>query len=177
MNYALFQSINSLAGRIDAVDDPIEFAAIWLIAVLFAVAAVRVAWALRRRQHRQVAEIAATLALAFLLGVAVAGLGLEQRPFQSHHVHQLIPHGPGTSLPSDHATAAFAVALAVGWFLDRRLGALLLVGATVIGLARIWVGVHYPADVLASLVIAAAAVAVVALAGRLVRIRRAVERP
>jgi undecaprenyl-diphosphatase len=51
----------------------------------------------------------------------------------------------------------------------RRWGAALLVAAALIGLARIWVGVHYPADILASLVIALAAVGTVLLGGRLAR--------
>ncbi|GAA1858671.1 phosphatase PAP2 family protein [Asanoa iriomotensis] len=174
MNYAIFQAINGLAGRVDAVDDPFELAAVWLIVVLFVVAAARAALALRRRQYRQLAEVAATLAVAFLLGSLVGAFGIEQRPFQSHHVHQLLAHAPGTSLPSDHATAAFTLALAVGWFLDRSWGLVLLAGAVLVGFARVWVGVHYPADVLASLLIAVIAVGVVAFAARLLRGRLAV---
>jgi undecaprenyl-diphosphatase len=55
-------------------------------------------------------------------------------------------HDP--SFPSDHASAAFAIAFAVFIF-DRRVGALFLGAATVIGTGRIVVGAHYPADVLA----------------------------
>ncbi|GIF63844.1 hypothetical protein Ais01nite_18790 [Asanoa ishikariensis] len=169
MNYTLFQAINSMAGRVDAVDDPIEFAAIWLIVLLFAAGAARAWLALRRREYQQVGQVGAVLVVAFLLGAVLSGFGLEQRPFQSHQVHQLIAHAPGTSLPSDHATAAFALALAIGWFLDRTWGAVLLVGAALVGLARIWVGVHYPADVLASFLVAVAAVGVVAAGTRLGR--------
>ncbi|MEV4623145.1 phosphatase PAP2 family protein [Asanoa sp. NPDC049573] len=167
MNYRTFEAINGLAGRVDGVDDPVEFVAVWLIFGVFAVAAGLCLHALLRRRFRPVAEVCAALALAFLVGLAVGGLGLEQRPFQAHPVHQLIAHAPGTSLPSDHATAAFAVALAVTVFLHRRWGLALLVAAVLIGLARIWVGVHYPADILASLVIAALAVGVVVLSRRL----------
>jgi undecaprenyl-diphosphatase len=167
VNYRAFEAINALAGRVDGVDDPIEFVAVWLIFATFAVAAGLCVHALLRRRFRPVAEVGATLAVAFLAGLGVAALGLEQRPFQTHRVHQLIAHAPGTSLPSDHATAAFAVALAIAAFLHRRWGAVLLVAAALIGLARIWVGVHYPADILASLVIALAAVGTVLLGRRL----------
>ena len=60
-------------------------------------------------------------------------------------------------MPSDHATAAFAIAFAVGVFLHRRWGAALTVVAVVIGMARVWVGLHYPGDILAGAVIAALA--------------------
>ncbi|WP_344513592.1 phosphatase PAP2 family protein [Dactylosporangium maewongense] len=63
---------------------------------------------------------------------------------------------------------AFAVAAAIGWFLHRRWGITLLVTATVIGVARIWVGVHYPGDILAGLGIALASVLVIEAATRLV---------
>jgi undecaprenyl-diphosphatase len=167
VNYRAFEVMNALAGRVDGVDDPIEFVAVWLIFAVLAVAAGLCVRALLRRRFRPVLEVGTTLAVAFLAGLGVAALGLEQRPFQTHRVHQLIAHAPGTSLPSDHATAAFAVALAVYAFLHRRWGAVLLVAAALIGLARIWVGVHYPADILASLVIALVAVGMVHLGRRL----------
>jgi hypothetical protein len=47
-------------------------------------------------------------------------------------------------MPSDHATAAFAIAFAVGVFLHREWGVALAVVAVLIGLSRVWVGVHYP---------------------------------
>ncbi|MEU0556703.1 phosphatase PAP2 family protein [Dactylosporangium sp. NPDC006015] len=82
--------------------------------------------------------------------------------------YELIPHDAGGSLPSDHATAAFTIAVAIGWFLYRRWGITLLVTATVVGVARIWVGVHYPGDILAGLGIALASVLVIEAATRLV---------
>ncbi|MEK8110462.1 phosphatase PAP2 family protein [Micromonospora sp. M12] len=63
------------------------------------------------------------------------------------------PTRPRRSLPSDHATAAFAVAFAVGVFLSWRWGLLLSVLAAVIGFARVWAGVHNPADILVGAVI------------------------
>ncbi|MCU1588102.1 MAG: (type 2 phosphatidic acid phosphatase) family protein, partial [Frankiales bacterium] len=77
------------------------------------------------------------------------------RPFQDHRLHQLIAHNPGQSFPSDHATAAFACAIAALLLLSRRWGVVLLALATAIGVARVAAGVHYPIDVLGSLVVAA----------------------
>jgi undecaprenyl-diphosphatase len=166
VNYQLFQAINGLAGRADGLDDAMEFAANWLIYGVFAVAAALVGAALYERRRRPVGQVAVALALAFVAATAISHLSGEVRPFQTHHVHQLIAHENGTSLPSDHATAAFTIAVAIGVFLHRRWGAVLLVAAAVIGLARIWVGVHYPGDIATALVIAVLAVGAVALAGR-----------
>jgi undecaprenyl-diphosphatase len=48
-------------------------------------------------------------------------------------------------------------------FLSRRVGFLLLAAAALIGFSRVYVGVHYPADILASLVVAALGVGLVVL--------------
>ncbi|MEU4244862.1 phosphatase PAP2 family protein [Actinoplanes sp. NPDC026619] len=155
MNFQLFHVINSLAGRWTAVDQLIRFAAVDLIFVAFAVAAIPCVRALRRREIRPLACLGVTLAVAFGLSQALAYASREMRPFQDHPVHQLIPHAPGVSLPSDHATAAFALAFGVWAFQSRRIGLVLTVAAVLIGLARVAAGVHYPGDILAAAIIAA----------------------
>ncbi|MGI5183868.1 phosphatase PAP2 family protein [Dactylosporangium sp. CA-152071] len=164
MNYRLFQLINDHAGRVDGVDDIMEFLAGPFIYVVFAAFAAVVVWALRGGRRGQVAYVFAALLVAFLGAQLLNHLNGQLRPFQTHQVHQLVAHAGGVSLPSDHATAAFAIALAVGVFLHRGAGVALLVAAVAVGVARIWVGVHYPGDILAALGIATAAVALVASA-------------
>jgi undecaprenyl-diphosphatase len=166
MNYQLFQAINDLAGRLDPLDDAMEFAATWLLFGIFATAAVIMAVAIRRGDRSRVVDAAVALAVAFASAQALSHLNGQLRPFQTHHVHQLIAHGNGVSLPSDHATAAFTVALAVAVFLHRRWGIALLAAAAAVGLARIWVGVHYPGDILAGLAIAVLAVTSVVIVNR-----------
>ncbi len=112
VNYRLFELINDHAGRIDGIDDVMEFAATRLLYLIFAVTALLAVVTLRRRRTRPVVELGAALVLAFAAATVLAHSNSQQRPFQSHHVHQLIPHGAGVSLPSDHATAAFALASA-----------------------------------------------------------------
>jgi undecaprenyl-diphosphatase len=158
VNYHLFELVNASAGRWDALDDAMEFAAASLIYVIFAALAVLVAVALYRRRLRPVVELAAALFFAFAGATVVSHLNDEQRPFQSHHIHQLIAHEPGVSLPSDHATAAFAIAFGTYAFLSHRWGVLLGVAALTVGVSRVWVGVHYPGDILAAAIIAALAV-------------------
>ncbi|WP_319458375.1 phosphatase PAP2 family protein [Micromonospora sp. RTP1Z1] len=165
MNYHLFQLVNSAAGLNDPVDDVFEWSAVWLIYVLAVAATVPVLGSLRRGRAA-VVRVVVTLAVAFAVGQLVSAASTEVRPFQTHPVHQLIPHAAGSSLPSDHATAAFAVAFAAFTFLSWRWGLALTILATVIGFARVWTGVHYPADILVGALIAASAVSVVVAGGR-----------
>jgi undecaprenyl-diphosphatase len=169
VNFQLFELLNREAGRFDNLDDVMEFAATKLIYAVFALAAVLVARAAYRRQVRPIVRLGVTLVLAFAASTALGRVSREVRPFQSHHVHQLIPHAPGVSMPSDHATAAFALAFGVGLFLSRRWGVVLGIAALVIGVARVWAGVHYPGDVLAGAIIGGLA-AVEVLVWSLVRV-------
>ncbi|MEV4656485.1 phosphatase PAP2 family protein [Micromonospora sp. NPDC049301] len=177
MNYHLFHLINAAAGHHDPLDDVLEWCAVWLIYLLGALAAVALLLGLSSRGWPLLVRVAASLTLAFAAGQLVARVSTEVRPFQTHPVHQLIPHDPGGSLPSDHATAAFAVAFAVGVFLSWRWGLLLAVLAAVIGFARVWAGVHYPADILAGAVIGGGAVLTIALAARVLNRRAHQQRP
>ena len=105
--------------------------------------------------------------LALLANTALGHLWYHARPFVDHPKQTvlLVHHGADNSFPSDHASVAFAVAFAVLAF-HRRLGLLLLVVATAVGLDRIFVGVHYPVDVGASVLVGLGAALLVTTAGR-----------
>jgi undecaprenyl-diphosphatase len=165
MNYSLFKAINGLTGN-GLVDTTMEDVAKYLISVSFAVLGVLAVQRLRARSLRPVVTAGAALAVTFLIGLAGAAAFAERRPFQTHHVHQLIAHAGGQSFPSDHATAAFGIALAVLMFLSRRWGLVLLVLAGLIGFARVYDGLHYPGDIAGGLLAAAIGVALAAAADR-----------
>ncbi|MDQ2913157.1 MAG: phosphatase PAP2 family protein [Chloroflexota bacterium] len=87
--------------------------------------------------------------LALLINQVIGKIWHRQRPFAAHpaaHVWGARSHDP--SFPSDHASAAFGIAFAVFLF-DRVVGAIFLIAASIIGAGRVFIGAHYPADVLA----------------------------
>ena len=111
------------------------------------------------------ASALASAALALLVNRIVAVFWDRPRPFATHpgaHVWGGRSHDP--SFPSDHASAAFGIAFAVFLF-DRVVGSIFLAAAVLIGAGRVFVGAHYPADVLAGCAIGiGCAVVVVRLA-------------
>lgn len=90
------------------------------------------------------------------LGHAVA----EPRPYVAlHHVMVLVPKTTDFAFPSDHSVMAGAVAIGA-LLVDRRLGVVASVLALLMAFARVYVGAHYPLDVVAGLLLGALVVAV-----------------
>jgi undecaprenyl-diphosphatase len=61
-------------------------------------------------------------------------------------VNQLVEE-TGSSFPSKHATISFLLATFV-FLLNKKLGFLFLVFAVLVSTGRVFVGVHYPSDIL-----------------------------
>jgi len=96
--------------------------------------------------------IAAVTALAAVaadsIATGVKDLTNRPRPFEAHpQIHELYAvHS--SSFPSGHAATALAGAVVVS-YLARRAAPFLLAFAVLIAYSRIYVGDHYPTDVLA----------------------------
>jgi undecaprenyl-diphosphatase len=132
--------------------------------VLFALLLV-IGWWLARsaRDLRAMAAVVWT-AVGTLVAVAVnqpiASAVAERRPYQSiPHVLVLVSRTSDYGFPSDHATMAGAVAAGL-CFVGRRLGIVAWVAAALMAFARVYVGAHYPHDVVAGLALGAAVVIV-----------------
>lgn len=164
MNRHGFRDINDFARHTSWLHG---FFADWAAYGILLFAALLLAgwWAARRDDSpRRMAALLWT-PVAALLAVAInqpiVHAVNERRPFVAMpHVLTLVHHAADAGFPSDHATASGA--LAVGLLVaSRRLGWLAAIVAVVIAFSRVYVGVHYPGDVLAGLLLGA----VVALAG------------
>ncbi len=134
--------------------------------------AAGVLWLLARPNGSPRLKLAtASAALSALVGlaanVALGELWYHARPFVSHPEQTvlLVKHASDNGFPSDHATVAFAIAFAVLAF-SRRLGAVLVLLAAAIALARIFVGVHWPADVATSFLVGLGSALLVTTVGR-----------
>ncbi|OGP81379.1 MAG: hypothetical protein A2Y95_05810 [Deltaproteobacteria bacterium RBG_13_65_10] len=87
------------------------------------------------------------------------------RPCNAFGDVRLLIGCPGSSsFPSGHATNAFSAATLLASFYGWRIGVPSLLLAGLIGYSRVYVGVHYPFDVLASAVVGSAWATLVYLA-------------
>jgi undecaprenyl-diphosphatase len=107
------------------------------------------------------ASALASAALALLVNKVIAGAWHRDRPFQTHTVaHLWGPRKTDASFPSDHASAAFGIAVAV-LLLDPVVGAAFCLLAVLIAIGRVVIGEHYPGDVLAGAAIGTVSAVVV----------------
>jgi undecaprenyl-diphosphatase len=125
-------------------------------------------WVARRSGDPRRMALALWAGIATVVAVAVnqpiVNSVHEARPYSVlPHILVLAHRSADPSFPSDHATMAGAVA--VGLFLvSRRLGVVATAAALLMAFARVYVGAHWPRDVIAGLILGAA----VALVGHLV---------
>lgn len=98
--------------------------------------------------------------LSLIFGVIVTNLLLKNivaRPRPFAEIEALIPliaKPTDFSFPSGHTTASFAVALVMLRMLPKKIGIPAVVLAALVAFSRLYLGVHYPTDVLAGFVVA-----------------------
>ncbi|MFF1908171.1 phosphatase PAP2 family protein [Kitasatospora sp. NPDC058218] len=120
---------------------------------LFAVLMLLAWWRARGAGSTAMARVLASplvVVVAYAVNSGFKSVVEEVRPCAQLGVRGTLETCPGAgdwSFPSNHTVIAFAAATAL-WFADRRLGAVAAVAAVLMGASRVWVGVHYPHDVL-----------------------------
>ena len=169
IDWSLIHALNAGVATRDWLEDPVT--AFATVAVpLFALATIAL-WFLAppygdRRWKRACVSALTAAAVAMATNQVISHLWERPRPFTTHAAmtHLLSAPSPDPSFPSDHAAVAAAIAFAVLAF-SRRTGFVFLAGALLIGLSRIALGMHYPSDVLAGIVIGFAAATLVTRPG------------
>lgn len=147
INDTIFRLINNLAGSLSFLNPIVIFFAKYAIYVL-AIFMIYL-WFTKPRMRR---ALIASVLIFIVAEILAKGLGLlieHPQPFATlPNVYQLIEKKVGNSFPSDHTVLAFSICTTL--FLGSRAKAkpLYLVLAFLVGIGRIWVGVHYPVDVL-----------------------------
>ena len=153
---------------------------VWL-EQLVTLASVYLGWAIiaiiliifLRRQREQPIAITELIFATSTAGVAWLAAQLIKwwwpaaRPFAELTDITPLISASGNAFPSGHAAFFFALALAV-YVVDRKFGQWLIFGATIISLARIMAGIHWPLDILGGLALAIFTAAGALLVARLI---------
>ena len=159
MDFYLFQLINNFAGRWRPLDWFGIFCAEYLI---FAMAFVIIAWTIFNKNNRRadtviILEIILAAFFSYLTKIVINLIYFRPRPFSAHDVSLLISRISDGSFPSAHTFLSFAMAFGI-YLYNKKLGIVLLISAALVSISRIYVGVHYPLDILGGMVLAGLAV-------------------
>jgi undecaprenyl-diphosphatase len=149
----LFHWINGLAGNSAPLDWLMKALANDYLVPVSLCLALLATWfggrSFAQRERNQLGVICAAGGMGIADGIVkLVNLGyFRERPFVEHQANLLFYQPTDSSFPSN--IVAVAVGIAAGmWFYNRRLGAYFFLVAALVALARVYVGVHYPADVL-----------------------------
>jgi membrane-associated phospholipid phosphatase len=129
---------------------------VWLAEGTAWIAAAAIGWVLWRRQdqRRYLVGCLAVGILASMLAHQLAGQLAVPRPFMVGLSINHLQHGARGSLPSAHASVMFAIAATFLYRAGLRGAGLgILAMALVTGWGRVSAGAHFPADVLAGLLL------------------------
>lgn len=94
--------------------------------------------------------------LGLIINVIISHIYFRPRPFtvlEKGTFTQLIPHSPDASFPSDHTTGSFGFAAASWGKAPKWITISFTLLAILNAIARLYVGVHWPTDVIAGIVI------------------------
>jgi len=148
LNEQIFYYLNSLTGKNSIFDGFIVFSARYLIIILFVFCALF----LFKISKKTFISLFFALVIATLLTQLFKFFMPINRPFVNREVNLLFEPPYDSSFPSNHAVLAGICAFSL-FFYKKKAGILAILAAVLIGLARIFAGVHWPIDVLAGLLL------------------------
>jgi len=155
MNMELFRLINNLANKNGVMDGIMIFFSKYVPYIFMAVIVIVFILGITKKNsdYRKVAVntfviTVINLVLSFIIG----GIYYVGRPFVHNEVNLLFTHTKDSSFPSDHATGTMSIALGIGKY-SRLFSIVLTILSVIVGFSRVYVGHHYPMDVIGAYII------------------------
>lgn len=147
-DYTLFARINGLAGHHTVLDLVMRGMARYGV-ILYGFYLLYLWFRASQTTSDKKLVLKAVLAavIALLINQVIGLVYFRPRPFVHHTVNMLIPKSTDPSFPSDHATGSSALTATMA-LAGSKLGILMTLTTLVLMISRVYVGTHYPGDVL-----------------------------
>jgi undecaprenyl-diphosphatase len=161
LNYAWFAAINAAP---DASSQSISIAVFLADKVVFIVALWMVyAWVRKSERFKfTLLDVVFTIIIALILSWVIGAVWYHPRPFELGLGQKLIEHATDSSFPSDHATLMFSAALPLLMQpISRTWGVILFALTLSVAWARVYLGIHFPFDMIGALIVAAISTSII----------------
>lgn len=153
LNLSLFSWINASP---EASNTSIHFA-IFIANDLLYCMILLFAWFWLRGNYdtkKQILKAFIFTSIAILISQCISHVYYHPRPFVMEVGRTLIYHAPNGSFPSDHMLIFSSIAFSYLFSAQRKLGVFLLVMAWLVAWSRVYLGVHFPLDMLGAFLLA-----------------------
>ena len=153
LNLSLFSWINASP---EASNTSIHFA-IFIANDLLYCMILLFAWFWLRGNYdtkKQILKAFIFTSIAILISQCISHVYYHPRPFVMEIGRTLIYHAPNGSFPSDHMLIFSSIAFSYLFSAQRKLGISLLVMAWLVAWSRVYLGVHFPLDMLGAFLLA-----------------------
>lgn len=153
LNLSLFSWINASP---EASNTSIHFA-IFIANDLLYCMILLFAWFWLRGNYdtkKQILKAFIFTSIAILISQCISHVYYHPRPFVMEVGRTLIYHAPNGSFPSDHMLIFSTIAFSYLFSAQRKLGIFLLVMAWLVAWSRVYLGVHFPLDMLGAFLLA-----------------------
>ena len=147
INIELFRMFNDLGKEVMFLNPIMIFFAKYM--KYFLLFGIIMYWFTRKRENRiMIISSMFAFVVAEVFGAIAGAIHSNNQPFvELNNVNQLIGHAIDNSFPSDHAIEFFSICITFLLF-KKNLRYVWLAIAILVSISRVWVGVHYPADIL-----------------------------
>ena len=153
LNLSLFSWINASP---EATNTSIHFA-IFIANDLLYCMILLFAWFWLRGNYdtkKQILKAFIFTSIAIFISQCISHAYYHPRPFVMEVGRTLIYHAPNGSFPSDHMLIFSSIAFSYLFSAQRKLGIFLLIMAWLVAWSRVYLGVHFPLDMLGAFLLA-----------------------
>ena len=144
-----FNFINGLAGQWRWLDLAGIFFAKYLEYVLLFCLLLFLTKDFKKYWRMVLEALVAAVFVRFVLAEMIRAIYFRQRPFVTNQVNLLVVPNPGeASFPSGHASFYFTLSTIIYGY-NKKAGILFYIASFLIIISRVFVGIHWPSDVIA----------------------------